>query len=125
MGPISFSVRDRIQAGEFENILNYPTDAVLNGDPTYQALDKEQCQLQGKINEIKGVKKALVCTMKQEYDNESSLRRTDFKAALEKEYGLQDHPKRDRIWQKAWDDGHSGGWTDILNVYEELVDLIV
>lgn len=119
-------IRSRIQNREFENILKYPSDNVLLSDcPAYAALDKEQCQLLGKINKIKMAKKALIRTMIEDYRNESSLRRTNFKTALEEEYGLQNHPKKDRIWRKAWDDGHSGGWTDILNIYNELFDLII
>lgn len=126
MGPMSSgtSLRNRIQTGEFENILHFPTDTVLNGDPAYQALNTEQNQLLDRAEEIKEIKAALIRMMKQEYNNESSLRRTQFKAALEEEYGLQNHPKKGKIWQKAWDDGHSGGWTSILNIYDELFDLI-
>jgi len=68
--------------------------------------------------------KSLVSDMKRAYDNESSEIRAKFREALEKEYGMQNHPKKDKIWEKAWDDGHSGGWTEILITYDELVELI-
>lgn len=118
-------IRERIQNGDFENVLPYPTNEILRNDPAYQALDVEQSQLLDRTEDLKGAKKALIHNMQQEYDNESSVLRAEFKTALEKEYELQNHPKKDKIWQKAWDDGHSGGWQSILNEYDEIVDLLI
>jgi len=117
-------IQDRIAAGEFENVLPFPTDAVLDKDPAYVALDKEQCQLLDRTLEIKEAKKVLVQTMHKEYGIESTHRRNNFKTALEEEYGLQNHPKRDEIWRQAWEDGHSGGWGEVLCEYDELYELL-
>ena len=118
-------MRDRITNQEFENKLLYPTDTVLDTDPTYVALVKEQCQLQGRLDKIKNAKKALIHTMRQKYDHESFVKRGAFRTALEEDYGTQEHPNRDKIWQKAWDDGHSGGYMEVLIEYDELANLVL
>jgi len=119
------SIRDKIQAGEFENMFPFPTDATLGEDPAYRALHAEKRQLLQRLGEIKEAIKALVHTMRKDYDNESFAKKCKFKEALEEEYGLQDHPKKDDIWNKAWEDGHSGGWNSVLCEYDELADLVV
>lgn len=118
------NIRDRIVAGEFENILPYPTDIVLINDPAYQQLDAEESQSQERLQEIQEAKKALIRAMRKEYDLESAAKKLKFKEALEEEYGLQDHPKKDDVWNKAWEDGHSGGWASIYYEYEELAELV-
>lgn len=121
---MSQTIQERIDSGEFRNVLPFPADATLDLHPAYQALDKELSELLDKVHEIKKAKKALRDDMRIEYDNESVIRRDAFRHALEEEYGLQDHPKREQVWMKAWDDGHSGGWGSIHNVYAELAELV-
>jgi hypothetical protein len=50
--------------------------------------------------------------------------RLEFRKKLELEHGLQNHPKRDRLWELAWEEGHSGGWSEISLVYSELATLL-
>ena len=47
------------------------------------------------------------------------------KSSLEKMYGIQNHPKRQILWDLAWEQGHAGGFSDVENYYRELVVLIV
>ena len=46
-----------------------------------------------------------------------------FRADLEAEHGMADHPKADRLYELAWEHGHSGGLEEVVNFYEEFVDL--
>jgi hypothetical protein len=47
-----------------------------------------------------------------------------FKADLEEEYGTADNPKRDDLFKLAWDYGHSGGFSQIVNYYDDLYELV-
>ena len=47
-----------------------------------------------------------------------------FKADLEKKFGLKFHPKRDRLFEIAWDDGHSCGYSEVYWTYEKLSELL-
>lgn len=48
-----------------------------------------------------------------------------FKNDLEDEFGVShDHPKAKRLFDLAWEYGHSSGYNEVLNFYSDLVDLI-
>lgn len=47
-----------------------------------------------------------------------------FKAALEDYYGIDGHPKADKLWALAWEYGHSGGYNEVECYYDELVVLL-
>ena len=41
------------------------------------------------------------------------------------ELGIQNNPKKDLLFSKAWDRGHSGGYAEVMNAGYGLVDLIL
>lgn len=47
-----------------------------------------------------------------------------FKSDLEKEFGIVRHPKADLLFQIAWSMGHSSGYHEVWNHYQEMVDLL-
>lgn len=47
-----------------------------------------------------------------------------FKKDLLEELGVNDHPKADALFSKAWDKGHSSGYSEVYNAALDLVDLI-
>lgn len=47
----------------------------------------------------------------------------DFQDALSKEYGTENKEIDDRVWRKAWDDGHSNGLHEVEVHYDELSEL--
>lgn len=47
-----------------------------------------------------------------------------FKADLEAEHGIVGNPKADRLFEIAWEHGHSSGYGEVLLHYEELVELV-
>jgi predicted aminopeptidase len=49
----------------------------------------------------------------------------EMRSRLEKEYGLTEHPKRELLWDKAWDRGHSAGYDEVELVYGDLAELLV
>ena len=60
-------------------------------------------------------------TKRQKEINEKRL---EFKMDLAKENGVEDNPKLDLLWEKAWDLGHSCGLNEVSNYFMNLVDLI-
>jgi hypothetical protein len=71
------STRDKIAAGVFANKEPYPHLR----NPDRDALLKAYRQAEGRANE-------------------------EFRASLEEEHGVADHPKRNVLWSIAWDRGH-------------------
>jgi len=118
------TIKDRIKADEFETKLPFPRDEELEKHEKYQKLTKEILQLQARIQVLKSNMSILVSDMKWAWDKDQATLKTKFKEALEEAYGLQNHPKKNEIWQKAWDDGHSGGLTEVLNEYDEIAELV-
>lgn len=41
-----------------------------------------------------------------------------------KEAGLSNHPKKDIIYSKAWEDGHSGGYSEVFNKLLDLAEFV-
>lgn len=48
----------------------------------------------------------------------------EFKRLAISYVGLQNHPKADKVFAKAWDEGHSSGYMEVLNYLEDLADLV-
>lgn len=48
-----------------------------------------------------------------------------FKKELFDELGIADNPKREKLFSKAWEQGHGCGYAEVYNYACDLVDLIV
>lgn len=46
-----------------------------------------------------------------------------FKEDLFADLGISDHPLREKLFSKAWDDGHSSGYSEVHNCALNLVEL--
>ena len=57
----------------------------------------------------------------QERQNELDAQ---FRAEALKDVGLANHPKKDAIFARAWEEGHSGGYADVLCELEELAQFL-
>lgn len=102
-------IRERIKAGEFENQVPYPERPKL---------DRETMN----DRQIREAREAHTAKL-QEYHKGSNDAIRRFRGALEEEHKMTKHPKRDRLWDLAWDEGHSSGLVNVVHWYEELVDL--
>jgi hypothetical protein len=60
----------------------------------------------------------------QEYRVEEGKMREKFKSDLFKEFGIESNPKRDLLFSKAWELGHSDGFASVANYAQDLVELI-
>lgn len=47
-----------------------------------------------------------------------------FKKCIYHEFGVENNPKKDLLFEKAWELGHSGGYDEVYNYFGDLVDLI-
>lgn len=118
-------IRERIQNGEFESTCKYPSKETLANHEAYQKIAKELKRLQDGVDDLSIVEKDMRANMEIAYDANCAEIRANFRQTLEETYGLQNHPKKDQIWQKAWDDGHSGGYFEVLSAYDELAELVI
>lgn len=126
MGELCYTtIRNRIVAGEFENKLPYPLEETLKKHEKHQFFTKQMLELQARIQVLTSDRSMLVSNMRRAHTAEEVALKTKFKEALETVYGLQNHPKRDGIWLKAWDTGHSSGLTEVLSEYDEIAALVV
>lgn len=57
-------------------------------------------------------------------NGDANPERGDFEGDLYHYYGIDKHPKRKVLYRIAWDQGHSAGYYEVLNVADELVELI-
>jgi hypothetical protein len=58
------------------------------------------------------------------YNNESNRLHDLFKQDCFIEYGIENHPKRELVFEKAWSDGHAYGYSEAFNCMEKYVDLV-
>lgn len=90
-------VRERLAAGEFNNKVPYPD---RGGDRT--------------------VRSAAL----RAYHAGQDVANAEFRVALESENHMLNHPKADRLWDLAWEHGHSSGLQDVIHYYEEFLSLV-
>ena len=94
------NVFDKIRAGTYKNELPYPSMS--------QFLNRE------------GYNEGMKTYHEETWRLEAQLR-----ADLEQEFGTAGNPKADKLWGKAWEHGHSGGYSEVANCYSDLYELIV
>jgi hypothetical protein len=62
---------------------------------------------------------------RHKYNEDSAKIDQEFKLTLFKEYGVENHPKREKVFSMAWEKGYASGYSEIELNFEELVELIV
>lgn len=93
-------VFQKIRAGTYENKLLYPSMSQYANKEDYAA----------------GMKA---------YHEETWRLEAQLKTDLEQEFGTAGNPKADKLWAKAWEMGHSSGYSEVANYYSDLYELIV
>jgi hypothetical protein len=71
------------------------------------------------VTDEEGYKKAAAA-----HNAERQRLHEEFKNDLFESYGVGDHLKRHRCFDIAWDLGHSSGYSEVLNYFDVLVELI-
>ena len=62
--------------------------------------------------------------MSDVHRNEGYRLRKLFKEDAFKELGIADHPKREKVYELAWEDYHSSGYSEVFYQMEQLAKLI-
>lgn len=60
----------------------------------------------------------------EKYNNETKRLNEMFKIDLFEEYGIENYPKKEKVFEYAWDRGHSSGFSEVEIYFEELVQLL-
>jgi hypothetical protein len=60
----------------------------------------------------------------KQYYSEKNKLEEEFKQDLFEELSIVNNPKRDLLYSKAYESGHSGGLSNVFSVASDLVDLI-
>jgi len=92
------SIMENINAGKYQNQVPFPREKFPNKEAHYEAL--------------KG------------YRAGEHTARELFKKDLFEAYGLEGHPKAERLYEIAWSHGHSSGYYEVLNWFDELSELL-
>lgn len=109
------SVRDNIRNGRYENKVPYSLPA--------EPVDEERMTVrQAREHQEEQAKKRR--EQHKLYSAENDRLDKLFKADLEKEFNLADHPKAARLFELAWEHGHSSGHEEVVSHYEELAELL-
>ena len=60
----------------------------------------------------------------RKYRNEEQQKHDEFKEDIFKEFDVLNNPKKDPLFDKVWDIGHSNGYYEVYVTFEDLVELI-
>jgi len=61
---------------------------------------------------------------RQKYHDEGNRLNEQFKQDAFKELSIQNNEKKEKLWSKAWEEGHSGGLNEVWIYMQDLVELI-
>ena len=59
-----------------------------------------------------------------EYIKEEARLVLELRSDLEADHGLTKHPKRELLWKKAWEHGHSSGFAEVSLYYGDFAELL-
>jgi hypothetical protein len=59
-----------------------------------------------------------------EYNKETSRLESTLRTDLATEFDILENPKESKVWELAWQLGHSSGYTEIYLYYHKLVELV-
>lgn len=61
---------------------------------------------------------------KEKYNKKNRELEEEWKLWLFKDEGVENNPKREQCFTVAWQEGHSGGYSEVENYFREFVELI-
>lgn len=116
------NIANGVYKNKVEIVRKPPTPALLR-KPAGQltAIEIANLDTVGKAYEA-GVKANRESTTQFRF--ESGKLSQQFRNDIENEFGLTQHPKRNKLWELAYEYGHGNGLTEIYHHYSELAELI-
>ncbi len=122
---------------KYKNTLPYPTEAQFRTTYWYKAgkLVAERRGEEPTISHVSGIRpdectkevvvdKEALRAARAAYNAETARLTELFKQDLFEDLGIENNPKRDKLYSIAWDKGHSAGFSEVYSEAEDLVDLI-
>lgn len=82
-------------------------------------------ELDEKRNEIINRAKIMFIENKKKRWDEKNVKLNEFKNDIAVENGIENHPKLNILWNKAWEHGHSSGLGEVQYYFEDLMELIL
>jgi len=77
-------------------------------------------RLQNLLCDIIEARKEKYRKLKIEYQNKKIDIENDFKLVLFKEYNIENHPNKEKIYSRAWEEGHSYGLEGVEQKFAEI-----
>lgn len=115
-------IDSKISAGAYNNKLEYP-EALSKPRMPINPTAAQAREYADKLEAYEGGK-----TSHREriaaYHAETRRLEAQFQADLEEQYGMKGHPKAGALFNKAWERGHSSGYQEVANYYDDLYELI-
>lgn len=94
-------------------------------------LDKEIKEFNDDIREHQFAVKGLTATRRGLQAEQWKLKReiegievAEFYHKQLEKHGLEDTPKVQKLWSRAWEDGHSAGLHEVASYFDDLIDLV-
>lgn len=107
--------RQNLADGKYENKVKYHYERIPVNEETMTVKQAKAHEFNEKQKQIE---------QKQRHRLEDSRLANLLCEDLEIEYGIAGHAKAGKLWSLAWEHGHSGGYSEVINYYEQFVELI-
>lgn len=118
-------VSDNITNGKYKVTLEYPERLEKPRMPSFNVTPAMAREYADKLEEYEKNKVA-IDEAKRAYNAEvHRLEQVVFREDLEAEYGTKDHKLAQKLWDKAWEHGHSDGLNNVLYWYDEFAEFII
>ncbi len=120
----NMSVVERVRAGHYNPTMEYPRQ------PTtfLERIGGVRADDIASLLEVKATYEEEVRVYNEQRDlykaNNGGVKR-DFQSDLEEEYDLVGHPKASKLYEIAYDMGHSSGMEDVAHYYCQLSELLI
>lgn len=115
-------IDSKITAGNYENKLSYP-QAPSKPTLPMKATAAQHREYADKLEAYEAARDG-IRVQRDAYYAETRRLEAQFQADLEEQYGMKDHPKASTLFSKAWSMGHSSGYQEVANYYDDLYELI-
>jgi len=123
----NMSVIERVRAGHYNPTMEYPRQPRTPPILSKKVVDLSADEI-ASLLEVKATYEEEVRVYNEQRDlyraNNGGVKR-DFQSDLEKEYDLVGHPKASKLYEIAYDMGHSAGMEEVAIFYCQLSELLV
>lgn len=116
----------KVANGYYKGSMSYPK-AAEKPAIFFRRVDEltdEEAEDLGRIWKNHKKVEANVLAAREAYREEQRRLRDEFEADIAAYYAMSDHPKKDLLFNKAWEDGHANGYQSVTICYAKLLELV-